>query len=230
VNGNSKVAEQEKLEQLQQIDLFKDIPRPILEKISAIVQFADYEENQIIMLEGDENIPVFIVLSGVVRVYRANTDGREQTLIDSTCYEVFNLPTAFANDHTSPASASAITPVRLILIDQAEFQKVTCENPEIAQAVLQNMANRLRHFVNLTYDLSLRDVRGRLAHFLLVQSQKEGLSSIHWTQEEIATHINSVRGVVNRILREFIKEGLVKIERNRIIILDSEMLESEAEL
>lgn len=214
---------------LQQIELFAHLSPTALQTLHAISRTVDFDSGQIIMLEGDDNVPVCFVLNGIVRIFRTNADGREQTLIDLTPGVVFNLPTVFAQNHHSPASAAAVTAVQLLLISQAEFRQATYDNPEIAQAVLQNLSDRLRHFVGLTYNLSLRNVRSRLAHFLLLQSEKEHETPIHWTQEEIATHIGSVRGVVSRILRTFIQEGLIKMERHHIIILDPKALAAEAE-
>ena len=179
------------------------------------------------MLEGGADAPVFFVLSGTVRAFRTNPDGREQTLIHLQAGEAFNVPAAFAGDSSAPASAVAVGPVRLLAIPLLDFRRVASETPPIALAVLDDFSAKLRHLADLTYDLSLRSVRGRLARFLLAQAQVD--APLRWTQEEIAAQIGTVREVVSRMLRALVRDGLIQMERQRIAILDPEALEGEAE-
>ena len=46
---------------------------------------------------------------------------------------------------------------------------------------------------------------------------------------EIAAHLGTVRDIVGRTLRAFADAGLVQMERQRIVLLDREGLEAEAE-
>lgn len=179
------------------------------------------------MLEGEPDKPVFFLFEGNVRVVRASADGREQDLIHLRPGEALNLPAAFSSDHRAPASAIAVGSVKMLSIPGAELRRLVSEQPEIALAILRDLSDRLRHFTNLTHDLSLRNVRGRLARFLLTRASEPGRAD--WTQEQIAAQIGSVREVVSRTLRAFAREGLVKIERQRILIQNIEALKAEAE-
>ena len=65
----------------------------------------------------------------------------------------------------------------------------------------------------------------RLALFLLEQSSIEGSDTLNITQETIAKHMGSAREVVTRMLRYFQGEGLVRLFRGGIELLDREKLE-----
>jgi CRP/FNR family transcriptional regulator len=95
-------------------------------------------------------------------------------------------------------------------------------------AILEDFAARLDHLTNLVEDLSLRTVRGRLARFLLAQGES-GSVTRRWTQGEIAARLGTVRDVVGRTLRAFADAGLVRMDRQRIVLTDREGLEVEAE-
>jgi CRP/FNR family cyclic AMP-dependent transcriptional regulator len=102
------------------------------------------------------------------------------------------------------------------------------ECPELALAILQDFAARLDHLTNLVEDLSLRTVRGRLARLLLDHAEADAVTR-RWTQEEIAAHLGTVRDMVGRTLRAFADAGLVRMDRQRIMLLDREGLEAEAQ-
>jgi CRP/FNR family transcriptional regulator len=98
--------------------------------------------------------------------------------------------------------------------------------------MLESIASRTRHLVAVVQDLAMRNVRGRLAHLLLAQAEaaNRGDLPVSLTQEEMASQLGTVREVVGRSLRMLVAEGIVEIDRNRIVILDRSRLEAEAEV
>jgi CRP-like cAMP-binding protein len=214
---------------LDQVQLLAGLGDAARRALAAVARFRAYEGGQIIMLEGDEDAPVFFVLAGAVRVFRTNVDGREQTIIHLGPGDAFNVPSAFADARRAPASAVALGPAELLCVSRQDFYRIVTETPEFALALLRDFANKLYHLTDLTYDLSLRTVRARLARFLLEQVEAENTAPVRWTHEEIATRIGTVREVVSRTLRSFVQDGLIQIERHRIVVLDRSALELEAQ-
>jgi CRP/FNR family transcriptional regulator len=214
--------------ELERIQLFAHLSPAAQDALAAVASARTCDDGQIIMLEGDLDSPIFFVLQGTVRVFRTNLDGREQNLIHLEPGSAFNMPTAFT-DSPSPASAVAVGPVKLLSIARADFRHIATQTPEIALAVLRDFSKKLYHLTDLTHDLGLRSVRGRLARFLLAHAQAGDTSPIRWTHEEIAAQIGTVREVVTRTLRTFMKDGLIKAQRHRIVVLDHDALAQEAE-
>ncbi len=198
-------------------------------ELTSVARWHAFDDGQTIVLEGTPDSPVCLLLRGTVRVYRTNLEGREQTLILLSAGDALNMPAAFASDHTAPASAVAIGPVELLAVPQADFRHMVSHTSEIALAVLSDLSNKLYHLTRLTYDLSLRSVRSRLARFLLDQGAVKNPAPVHWTHEQIATQIGTVREVVSRTLRAFVRDGLICFDRQRIVLLDRAALELEAE-
>lgn len=214
---------------LQCIELFAALSAHARRALAAAATVCCYEDGQLITLEGDADVPVFFVLSGVVRIFRTNLDGREQILILLAAGEAFNMPAAFVEQGLAPASAVAVGPVRVLSIENAAFRHAVSHTPEIALAVLRDFSRRLYHLTELTYDLGLRSVRARLARFLLTQAKGHDAAPARWTHQEMASRIGTVREVVSRTLRVLVDEGLIQIERHRVLILDPEALAREAE-
>jgi CRP-like cAMP-binding protein len=82
----------------------------------------------------------------------------------------------------------------------------------------------------LVEDLSLRTVGARLAKLLLTQATEEETVPRRMTQQEMAAQLGTVREVVGRTLAELEREGLIRMERHRIVIVDRTGLESKASL
>jgi CRP/FNR family transcriptional regulator len=215
--------------ELERIDLFSDLGAAAQAAVSDVARVRTYDDGALIMIEGDPASPVFFVLEGTVRVYRTNLDGREQTLIHATAGTAFNVPTAFHAGNGAPASATAVGATRLLAIPRQDFRRLASETPEIALAVMADLSTKLHHLTSLTYDLSLRSVRGRLARFLLAHAEVDATSPVRWTHAEIAAQIGTVREVVSRTLRAFIREGRIGMDRQRIVVLDRDALAREAE-
>jgi CRP/FNR family transcriptional regulator len=188
-----------------------------------------YDDGQMIVLAGDRNAPVFFVIEGRVRIYRTNLDGREQTLILLRQGDAFNMPSAFIEGSGAPANAISDGPAVVLSISCAELRRIVCEIPEVACAVLRDLSEKLYHLTELSHDLGLLTVRGRLARFLLTYAQQDGTTPVRWTHQEIASRLGTVREVISRTMRAFVQEGLIDIQRHRIVIVDADALSQEAE-
>ena len=82
---------------------------------------------------------------------------------------------------------------------------------------------------DLIETLSLYSVRQRVAKFLIDEADAiEKENAVRWTQTDMAKRLGTVRDVLGRTLRKFADEGLVRFERERIILLDRQGLEKAA--
>lgn len=200
-----------------------------LEALIGASSVASLAAGQVIAVQGTPRPPVCFVLDGALRVYRTNLDGRQQTLErlgpGSACY----IPSAFTRDGKAPSSAEAVCSAKILRVSQDEFRHLVARHPDLAHAALCLVSRRMCHLVGLVHDLGLLSVRARLARFLLEHFQGCGKAPARFTHEDIATSIGTVREVVSRTLRAFVREGLIRRERHRIIVVDPKGLEAETE-
>lgn len=225
------------VQSLRRISLFASLSGETLARVANVAIRRTYAPGETIIFEGDPCQAAYFVAEGQVRVYRLSPAGREQVLVRLGPGQAFNTvppfkPSAHSVNH---ATVEPLTPVTLYAITCKDFHRLVGECPEVALTLLRDFAGRLDHLTNLVEDLSLRTVRGRLAHFLLEHASTEisgtaeaGAVTQRWTQEEIAAHLGTVRDMVGRTLRAFTDAGLVRMERQRIMLLNREGLEAEA--
>jgi CRP/FNR family transcriptional regulator len=212
---------------IKSIKLFSHLNDADLEMILRRSNVINKGEGAEILFPGDADTPVYFILSGSVRVFRINPDGREQTLIQLGQGEVFNLPTVFLKEGKAPASAAALVDSSLLVIKGEDLRTLITTIPALNLAILSDLSAKLEHLTEVVHDISLRSVRSRLARFL--HTHNSAPSPSFWTQDQIARQIGSTREAVNRAMRELIQDGIIRTERQRIIILDPALLEAEIE-
>lgn len=198
--------------------------------LESVARRETHEDGQVIAVEGSAEPPIFFVLEGSVRAYKTSAEGRQQTLTRLGPGSAFYIPPAFSEMRTAPATTEVVGQTTLMKISQDDFRRVTSETPELALLVLRDLSTKLQSFVGLTHDLGLLSVRGRLASFLLQRAGDGSEISPKLTHEEIASSIGTVREVVSRTLRTFVREGLLQPDRQRIVLLDRKGLEVESKL
>lgn len=228
---------------LRRVSLFAGLSDHALARIASVAHAHTYRPGETIIFEGDPCHAAYFIAQGQVRVYRLSPGGREQVLAQLGPGQTFNTVPPFLPRGINHATVQALTPVTLYVVASDDFRRLVGECTELALAMLEDFADRLHHLTHLVENLALHTVRGRLARFLLAhaaampgQPQSEpgepaGVSQVarRWTQGEIAAHLGTVRDMVGRTLRAFADAGLVRVERQRIILLDREGLEAEAQ-
>ncbi|RJQ44908.1 MAG: Crp/Fnr family transcriptional regulator [Anaerolineaceae bacterium] len=178
--------------------------------------------------EGDAVEKVFFIIRGYVKVFHFSGDGREQILAVLKSGQFVNTVSALRQEQGNHANGTALTDGELGMLDATDFLSAIRNFPDFALLLLHDYADKLDHLTQLVEELSLFSTRQRLIRFLL-KNGEEGQTVRGWTQEEIAAQVGTVRDVISRLLGLFAREGLIRIERQRIIILDEERLQSELE-
>jgi CRP-like cAMP-binding protein len=213
---------------LRRVTLFAGLSDDVLARVASVAHARTCTLGEVIIFEGDRCQAAYFVAEGHVRVYRLSPTGREQVLARLGPGQAFNTVPPFYPHGVNHATVEALTAVILYAISCDDFRRLVGECAELALAILQDFAGRLDHLTNLVEDLSLRTVRARLARFLLEHADSIQAPR-NWTQDEIAANLGTVRDMVGRTLRSLADAGLVRIERQRIMLLDRDGLEAEAQ-
>ena len=221
---------------LRRVTLFASLSDDALARVARVAFRRTCAPGETVIFEGDPCQAAYFIAEGQVRVYRLSPGGREQVLARLGPGQAFNTVPPFQPQGINHATVQALTSVTLYVVTCGDFCRLVEECGELALAIVQDFANRLDHLANLVEDLSLRTVRGRLARFLLEHAPTElgeAADAVqvaqNWTQDEIAAHLGTVRDMVGRTLRAFADAGLVRVERQRIVLLDRDGLEAEAQ-
>ena len=188
-----------------------------------------FAAGELVAAEGEECQGLFVLGLGSVKIFKLSPAGREVMLtIESAPSSVAEVPLFDGGPY--PASVAAVGEVTAYLIAKRDFQQFCREHPEVPLKVLAVVGRRLRTLVAVVESVTFGSVRQRLARTLLEFGQQAAGTSFPLpTHQELASRLGTAREVVSRNLSRFQAEGLVRIEKRQVELLDRQGLEGEAE-
>ncbi|MDP3880425.1 MAG: Crp/Fnr family transcriptional regulator [Dehalococcoidales bacterium] len=209
---------------LESLPYFSKLSNEQMERVREGSVELSFPRSEIVFLEGEPCEGLYVVKSGQLRIFKSSPEGREQVLLIARPGDIFNDVPVF-DGGANPASASALEDSTAYLIPKDRMLSLLNDCPA-ALNVIRQFATRLRSMTVLVEDLSFRSVVSRLAKVLLDLAVVEGGPSPvrRLTQDEMAAMIGTVRDVVGRGLRTLEKKGGIKMEGQRILIVDPRIL------
>ena len=190
-----------------------------LEAISRHGVARDFAARTVLVNEGDTSDALYIILSGRLRAYVSDDNGREAVLSVMGPGEYFG---EIALDE-GPRSASVATlePCRLVVVPRAQFAAFIAEHPRFALHFIHRLIHRIRTLTESVRSLSLMDAYGRVARLLNeAATECDGKRVIleRPTQAEVASRVGCSREMVSRIFKELVAGGYIALEPGRIVI------------
>lgn len=210
---------------LQRFQWLSPLPTAALEGLLKGSSRLRYRPAELIFGPADSPRSVYLLESGLVRIYRLASSGAEATLGLVRPGEVFGELVAFG-DYTRDSFAEAIQFTTVWRTPRRLFQRAIARQPSLALEVTRQIIGRFKRLEGRVEDLVFRSVRGRLVHVLLELAEEVGETEnrgvrlppdLH--QADLATLIGSSRQTVNQCLHELESEGLLQLN-NRYIYLN----------
>jgi CRP/FNR family cyclic AMP-dependent transcriptional regulator len=192
-----------------------DALRPLLRR--AVTKA--YPKNTVILSEGDKTEGLYVIVSGKVRIFLANENGKEVTLGVEGPGEYFGEMTLDGG----PRSASVMTlePSRFLVVPRADLEAFLGEHPAFAVHVLRKLIRRVRILTDNVKSLALQDVYGRFTRMLHELASEQGgrlVIAEKLTQQEMANRIGASREMVSIILKDLAKGGYLTLSGKSITI------------
>jgi CRP/FNR family transcriptional regulator len=216
--------------QIANIPLFEGLPVTQHEALARIALMRNYKKGQTIFSEGDEGNGFYVVLAGRVKIFKISPEGKEQIFHLFGPGEPFGEVAVFTG-HPFPAFAEAYMLSSVLFFPKAAFTGLIKKDPSLALNMLAILSMRLRKFAALIEDLSLKEVPGRLAAYFFYLNAKDKNSrhlKLDISKGELAALLGTIPETLSRILTKMNRQGLIRSDGSRIIILDRPGLEAIA--
>ncbi len=198
-------------------------------RVAARARRRSVRPGDVLFVEGEECAGLFVVVSGLVKLYKTSPDGKEQVVRHMGAGDSFNEVPVF-DGGPNPVTAAAVEPGEVLIFSRPAVLELLRDYPAFGAAVVQVFASRLRHLVALVEDLSFRQVTARVARILLQSlDPHEGIGAgagvrARVTQREIAEMAGTSREVVARALKALEGAHAVEVRAGRIRISDPAVL------
>jgi CRP/FNR family transcriptional regulator, dissimilatory nitrate respiration regulator len=216
---------------LTDIPLFAAMDVDHVRELALRARVVHLSRGEALFLEGDRADGFYVVRSGRLKVYKSSPAGREQILHLVEPGDTVGEVAMFAGQ-TFPATAEALGRSDAVFIPKRALLDMVTREPEVAMVFLTGLSRRLREFTSLIEALSLREVSGRLAAYLLYQSRNApGLTAmvvLPMPKAELASLLGTVPETLSRAFQRLSTKGLVSVRGRTIHVKNRPALQKAA--
>lgn len=192
-----------------------------------------YQPGDAIYNEGEYGDALYVLISGVVKLFRPYSGSKEATLRLLKSWDIFGH-LAFAGEAKQRAYAEAVTECKVTKVPKIFIERAIRREPRAALKMMTLLELRLVQYEELVRCLLPRETEVRLANLLPILARKfgergdEGRSvtiDLRLTHQDLAAMVASTRESVTKVLNEMRNRGIVEIEGGRITLKDYATLE-----
>ena len=215
------------IERLRTIPCFSTLEVAHLRVLATNLGTQTFERGETLFHQGSQGSVLYVILVGQVRIFTVSEAGHELSV---TIFRTGDFLGELALLDGQPRSASAVAmcATTALLLHRAAFLAAVQAHPPIAIALLEAMAHRLRQSTSHADMLGTVPASQRVARQLLNLAAcygtcENGVTHIdlHLTQDDLASLAGTTRETVNRVLALLSGQGLIRVARAQISVLDT---------
>jgi CRP/FNR family transcriptional regulator len=213
------------------IPFFENLAPGALYRLEEACRHHSYQAGATIFNEGETCAGFYIVVEGLVRIFRMNAEGRLHTLSLLRPLSTFN-EVAAVDGGPNPFNAVAVTNAGVLVIPHQRLMTLLATEPALLRNYVHALAHLNREYIERLEDMTFRSIPSRLAKLFLHETtyaDQIAETPTQLTQEEIAAILGTTREVVGRALRGLLNAGLLKKRGRHVYVVDREGLELLAE-
>jgi len=189
-----------------------------------------HRRGQILYYEGTKPLVIFCINSGVIKVYKTASNGKEQILYLAKEGDFLGYSALLGEENYS-SSAMIIEDAKICFIPREAFLGSMMKNAEFFKRITKQLCHELGVMEEKLTDASQKSIRERLALLLLQLANTYGVDgggyqriNLLLTREELAGMVGTATESVIRLLSEFKKDGLIELEGKKILLKDKKGL------
>jgi CRP-like cAMP-binding protein len=188
-------------------------------------QIKSFDKDEIVVLAGDEVKNLLIVMQGNVRGEMIDYSGKTVKIEDVEAPKPLASAFLFGKENRFPVTVTANVPTQILAVPVAEFLKLLQMNAILLRNYLNSISSRAQFLSQKLHFLSFKTIKEKVAHFLLKQAGERLHSfELKATQQQLADLFGVTRPSLARVLGEMQNEGLIRIEKKTVTLLNKSAL------
>jgi len=214
---------------------FSKLSQPLRHAILSRAVVRRLPDGALLSSRGDPAAEWCGVAKGAVRVSSVSLSGKQVTLTyvePGTWFGDIALFDGLPRTH----DANAHGDTTVLVVRKPDFKELLAQHTELYDALLRLNCRRLRLMFNQIEDLNTRPLSSRLAKQVLLLAKSYGIEQgeeirigLQLAQEDLAQLLGASRQRVNQELKGFERDGAVRVEPTRLVVLSREKLLAIAE-
>ena len=203
----------------QNLTPFLNLDESVLKELIPQGVVRTYPKGSIVVHTGDLSDSLYVILSGRVKVFISDDDGKEFILSTISPGDYFGEVALDGGPRTASIMTQEVC--RFFIIPKVEVKALIERHPDFARDLIGRLIRKIRNMADSVHNLALLSVYCRLLKFIEEQAaQREdgSLATERLTQQEIAARIGASREMVSRIISDLTNCGYISVENKRIIV------------
>ncbi|WP_232697736.1 Crp/Fnr family transcriptional regulator [Brevibacillus daliensis] len=215
---------------LARVPVFSDIPEDDLKKIAPLFKERVFKKNHILMFENDPCEEIYILRSGMVKIYRIH-DGKEVTLGLALAGDIIGEIEMLSDGEHRVATIEVLEPIKAWLLTKKDFLFIVNEYPSVIRKAYKTLANRSRLLNRMIRYMTFCDVRTKTANLIMdlycnFGDENATIINFKINQSLFASMVGVTRESISKTMSDFQSEGLIDVKQKQIYLLDIERLET----
>ncbi len=207
------------MDRIKEIPLFSKLSDKSIKKLEKISHFKKYDSGEIVFYEGDAPGTLYILVDGVLRLYKTDAKGNELYIHQFIPTGLVGELACFEN-MKYPASARFITKGEVLKIDFKRLEDDFLSNPLICREIISSLTKKVKILSNVIHKEMILTSEAKVARLIMLHADKfEELKNT-----DIASIANMTPETLSRILSKFKKLGYIKIDADHKIELLQETI------
>lgn len=209
---------------IQDIPIFSGLSVEELRKITKLSRLINYKKDEYVFHEGEEFKGIFIVIKGLVKIFKISPQGKEYILHLLTKPHLFgDVPLFTGGD--CPASVQVMEDSTLLFIPKPEFLQLLEDNSRISLKIMSGFARRLKSISVKAENLSLKEVINRLADYLVNEIERTGKAGlpepfykIPLSNPTLAAYLGTIPETISRAFKKLRDNNIVRTHGRTVFV------------
>lgn len=216
---------------MSEVDIFCDLDETEMGALSQAAPMRMFDAGTLIFTPHQPIETLFILKKGRIRIFRVSADGRALTTAILEPGTIFG-EMVIVGQAMHDSFAEALDSVTTCAMSKADVRHLLLGDPRIAARIAETLGRRMGDLEQKLSDTVFKTVPERIANTLLALSAGAGQhgreAQVRLTHEQLAALAATSRETTTKILGEYAEQGLIKLGRGRITVLDTNALATAA--